>query len=267
MKSSQAAFDLIVAEEVSSQAVYSRKYRKPEWPGASSGATVGIGYDLGQTNAETIRADWQGRVPAPMLDAMIGCSGFTGAAGRSKTAAVKNLIDIPWETAVAVHKECVIPRWEARVAAHLPNTDKLSGDCFGALLSLTFNRGPSFATKGERYREMRAIKAHMQAQNFDKIPAEFRAMKRLWPNLAGLQKRRDREAALFERGIGIAPPKPKPKITAETATAGTIITTGAVAAERAHASGMSIGRAIGIVGMAVALAVVAFIVIKLFKRD
>lgn len=204
MRASQAAFDLIIAEEVTSRATYERKYRRPEWPGASSGATVGIGYDLGQTDKKTIIADWRGRVSETMLAAMVSASGATGAAGRAATARIRSAVDIPWDVAIAVHKERVVPRWEARVIAALPNTDKLSGDSFGALLSLTFNRGPSFGMAGPRYQEMRNIKAHMKAEAFDRIPAEFRAMKRLWPNLAGLRKRRDTEAALFERGLSDA---------------------------------------------------------------
>lgn len=210
MRSSKAAFDLIVGFEVTSRAAYERQYRRPEWPGEQSGPTVGIGYDLGQTDAATIKADWAGRVPQAMLDAMVGCSGRTGAAGKTKTIAVKRLIDIPWETALAVHEECIIPRWEAKVSAALPNTDLLPPDCFGALLSLTFNRGPSFSTAGDRYREMRAIKAHMAAKRFDRIPAEIRAMKRLWPGTLGLLKRRDAEAALFEKWLKAAAPVPEP---------------------------------------------------------
>jgi hypothetical protein len=211
MRSSKAAFDLIVSEEVSSREVYEKKYRKPEWPGASSGATVGIGYDLGQTGKDTIRSDWSGRVAPMMLNAMVSASGATGESGRAMTAKVRNAIDIPWEVAQAVHQECVIPRWEARVAKALPNTDRLSADCFGVLLSLTFNRGPSFSNAGERYKEMRAIKAHMASGNFEAIPDEIRAMKRLWPNLKGLRRRRDREAALFERGLA-ATSIPKPTV-------------------------------------------------------
>lgn len=221
MRSSQAAFDLIVAEEVTSQAVYSRKYRKPEWPGASSGATVGIGYDLGQTAKATVVADWSGRVSDDMLDAMTSACGKTGAAGKTATARVRDKIDIPWDVAIAVHKECVIPRWEAKVASALPNTDKLSPDCFGALLSLTFNRGPSFSTKGERYREMRAIKEHMASEDFQAIPDEFRTMKRLWPDLVGLRKRRDREADLFERGLSKAQ-EPAPASTTTVTAVRTI---------------------------------------------
>ena len=54
---SQAAFDLIVAEEVSSQAAYNARYQRPERPGGQSGITVGIGYDCGYATPERIRAD------------------------------------------------------------------------------------------------------------------------------------------------------------------------------------------------------------------
>lgn len=202
---SDAAFRLIVEEEVSSEQVYTRRYRRPEWPGASSGATVGIGYDLGQTAPETIRADWRGRVSAAMLEAMVSASGYTGEMGRVATARVRHLIDIPWTTAIAVHRECVLPRWEKITRDALPNCHMLSGDSFGALVSLTFNRGPSYSRVGERYREMRAIRAHMQVERFGAIPAEIRSMRRLWPDLIGLQKRRDREAELFRRGLSATP--------------------------------------------------------------
>ena len=215
MRASQAAFDLIVAEEVTSEAVYRRKYRRPEWPGASSGATVAIGYDIGQTPEATVRADWQGRVSESMLEDMLSACGETGAAGKRACARIKNSVDIPWDVALAVHEECVIPRWEAKVISALPNAKKLHPDCFGALLSLTFNRGTSFGNAGERYREMRAIKSHMIAEEYEQIPDEFRAMKRLWPELIGLQKRRDREADLFE--CGLEQPTPKPVVTGTVA--------------------------------------------------
>jgi hypothetical protein len=41
----------------------------------------------------------------------------------------------------------------------------------------------------------------MAARAFTQIPGEIRSMKRLWPDLRGLQVRRDREAALFQKGL------------------------------------------------------------------
>ena len=61
---SQAAIDLIVCEEVSGKEVYERNYRRPEWPGGSSGVTIGIGYDVGAgvSDKAQLWADWRGRI-------------------------------------------------------------------------------------------------------------------------------------------------------------------------------------------------------------
>ena len=85
-------------------------------------------------------------------------------------------------------------------APHFPGWDS-----FGALVSLAYNRGASFSAPGDRYREMRAIHDHMASGRFDKVPDEFRSMKRLWPNMAGLRNRRDHEADLFAKGLAATP--------------------------------------------------------------
>jgi hypothetical protein len=73
---------------------------------------------------------------------------------------------------------------------------------------------------------MRAIRQHMAERRFDRIPDEFRSMKRLWrgKGLDGLLGRRDREAALFETGlkrpaapVAAPAPVPQPQPTASTA--------------------------------------------------
>ena len=93
-----------------------------------------------------------------------------------------------------MHRDKVLPRWVGVVERALPNTDKIGPDCLGALVSLTYNRGASFGKDGERFREMRNIRSHLQGRQYARIPGELRSMKRLWPNLTGLQKRREREA-------------------------------------------------------------------------
>jgi hypothetical protein len=50
-----------------------------------------------------------------------------------------------------------------------------------------------------------AIKNDMDRSDFASIPGEFRSMKRLWPTVPGLQKRREREGRLFERGLARVP--------------------------------------------------------------
>lgn len=198
MKISKAAANLIIEQEVSSKAIYIKKYQRPEWPGASSGVTVGIGYDLGQASPQKIEDDWKGIVDDDMLQVMIGCSGYTGSRGSLKTEQVKNKILITWDQAIKVFEEKDMPSWEAKVAKILPNTNLLTPDQFGVLVSLSYNRGLSFNNSGDRFTEMRAIKAAMTSKQFDKIPAQLRKMKRLWPNLRGLINRREAEAKLFE---------------------------------------------------------------------
>lgn len=211
MRISKAAFDLIVAEEVTDKKTYERKYRQPEWPGGQSGLTIGIGYDVGYATVDRLTKDWSGHIPAAMIGALSQACGVKGEDAKELTAQLKHMADIPWDAAMAVFAQVDVPRWEKVVSDNLPNTDKLSADCFGALVSLAYNRGPSFYKPGPRYAEMRAIKEHMSNGDFEDIPDEIRAMRRLWPTMKGLRDRRDREAALFERGLKVsASPMPAP---------------------------------------------------------
>ncbi|MGE0039143.1 MAG: hypothetical protein AB7S93_26405 [Xanthobacteraceae bacterium] len=231
---SQAAIDLIVREEVSSREVYERNYRRPEWPGGSSGVTIGIGYDVGAgvSGKAQLWADWRGHIPDHMIAVLEPAIGITGERARVLTARLRDRVDVPWDAATAVFEGVDIPRWYAICAKALPNFEKLPPDCRGALVSLAYNRGGSFSKQRDpgdaqdRHREMRAIRQHMVERRFERIPDEFRSMKRLWrgKGLDGLLARRDREAALFETGLrrpatpmaGPAP-VPQPKITASTA--------------------------------------------------
>jgi GH24 family phage-related lysozyme (muramidase) len=118
---------------------------------------------------------------------------------------VKSLSDIviPIEAAMKVYNEVMIPIHTFRTERCFENTAELNDLCMGALVSLVFNRGPGLGAADSR-REMRNIAAHMKARDFAKVPAEIRAMKRIWEGqekLRGLCTRRDREAALFEDGL------------------------------------------------------------------
>lgn len=203
---SQAAFDLIVEFEVTSKAVYEKKYRGPEWPGESSGVTIGIGYDVGQTAENVFRGDWRGVISDPMLNALAQTCGITGPAAKQEVNRLKGSVDISWDQAIQVHTDHVIPRWVGLVQSTLPNTGALNEDCLGALVSLTYNRGAGgYTSPKPRYSEMRAIKACMTARRFAEIPDLIRSMKRLWPHSRGLQDRRDREAQFFEDGLAGMP--------------------------------------------------------------
>jgi uncharacterized protein (TIGR02594 family) len=203
---SDAAFNLIVACEVTSEAVYNKKYRVPDWPGESSGVTIGIGYDVGQTAAATVKGDWQGVIPDTMLNALLQTVGIIGPPAKARADALKGTVDISFDTAIGVHRTKVIPRWVGQVKAALPNTDMLNPDCLGALVSLTFNRGAGgYDSNNPRFAQMRAIKATMVAKNLAPIPQLIRDMKSLWPDSAGLRDRREQEAVLFETGLAKMP--------------------------------------------------------------
>lgn len=195
------AFDLIVEFEVSSEQVYTRKYRSTIWPGGASGVTIGIGYDLGYATRAQLAADFGTALPQETIRALDPALGLTGAAAQQVARRLSGSVDVPWTAAIMVHRGKVIPRWVGLVERSLPNTAALGPDCLGALVSLTYNRGASFAKDGDRFAEMRAIRTHMAARDFGSISGELRSMKRLWPTVPGLQKRREREAVLFERGL------------------------------------------------------------------
>ena len=203
-KPSKRAIDLIVATEVTSQAYYEKKYRKPEWPDGASGVTIAVGYDLGYASEDKIRRDWTGKISDDMVDCLVKYAGLSGEKAHARLAEARGEIDIPWAVAYDVFSNIDMPEWCAKVKQALPNTDKLSEDSFGALVSLAYNRGASFSMADDRHKEMRSIKEHMANEEFDEIPDEFRSMKRLWPNMRGLVDRRESEAKLFEDGLKTA---------------------------------------------------------------
>jgi hypothetical protein len=201
IKSSDRSILLMVTEEDGDQAFYIKFESGFSWPGGASGPTVGEGYDLGYSTAAEIAVDWSPFIDAPRVAILQKAAGKTGSAAKAFVEAHKSSIMITWAESLAQFRGHELPKWEAIVASHLPNTDKLTGDCYGALTSLTYNRGPSFDLPGSRYIEMRNIKAHMAAQRFDLIPNEFLSMRRLWPKGGDLWNRRGHEALLFRDGL------------------------------------------------------------------
>ena len=289
MKISQRAFDFTVAQEVTSKAYYERHYQKPEWPGLSSGPTVGIGYDLGQASRSKIIQDWQGLVPDPMLDVMASCAGHTGKAGKIKTAEVKNKIIVPWSAAMMVFEHRDVPEWVDNVIKFIPAAAKLPPSCLGVLFDLAYNRGNSWSNGGERYAEMRAIKALVQAGNLEAVPAQIKKMKRLWPNTAGLLKRCDGRIALWNYGLlnekaaAVAPAAPNatsvqlkfepapvrvkpPTVTAtQTSTAVIMAGGGAAVAKGLHDAG-TLGSS-SAMAIAIGAAVLAVVVWYVWHRN
>jgi hypothetical protein len=202
IQSSDRSILLMVTEEDGDEGYYLKCEANFSWPGGASGPTVGIGYDCGYETPEQIAADWSPYIDAARVATLKTAAGKTGSAGREFVAEHGKSVTLTWAESLAQFKGHELAKWEAIVRKSLPNTDKLSGDSFGAITSLTYNRGPSFSTPGDRYLEMRNIKAHMAAERFDLIPGEFLAMRRLWPpSTSDLYKRRTHESVLFRDGL------------------------------------------------------------------
>jgi hypothetical protein len=202
----------IIREEDSSENYFKAHYQHPEWPGGASGVTILLGFDLGYTTHDRLDALLKGKIPDAMLAACQSCVGITGTAAHDAMLRVRNAIDLPWSVALDVFLAHDMPLWIATVEKLLPNTTLLPPDCLGMLVSLAYNRGASFNNAGDRYREMRAIKADMATRNFKDIPNQFISMARLWPPNNGVHGRRYREAAIFKAALATAAPPTPPAV-------------------------------------------------------
>jgi len=168
-----------------------------------SGVTIGVGYDLGYHREAWVREDWAGLLPEPTLERLCKACLLKGSSADPANAQLSDVV-ISWEPAERQFLSTTLPRFIAETQNALPATTKLSGDSLGALVSLVFNRGPSFGIPGDRYTEMNAILAHMRSGNHKAVPGEIRKMTRLWegkPGLRGVVLRRELEAQLFELGL------------------------------------------------------------------
>jgi hypothetical protein len=177
---------------------------------------------------------------------------------------VQPFITISWDAAIDVFANRDIPHWTAAVLARVPAASGLTDTCLGVQVSVAYNRGDGgYDMPGDRYTEMRAMKAHIQGKQLGAVPADLRSMKRLWPSVKGLQDRREHEAALWEAGLtmnpspakgvpaalpaapdpallkaGPARTKPPVSTPAQHTTAGAIVASGAAGAAVAHAHGL-----------------------------
>ena len=200
---SEGAIELIMAEEDTSEQYYINHYQHPEWPGGASGVTIAIGYDCGYADAAKIHRDFDGKIPAQMVYSLVSVCGIKSSDAHWAMLGIRNSVRIPWDVALKVFLDNDMPEWINTVETLMPRARELHPDCLGALVSLAYNRGASFNSSGPRDYEMRMIRDHIAAGDFDLVPKEFRSMKRLWPGVADLRNRREHEAVLFERGLSL----------------------------------------------------------------
>lgn len=198
---SKRAFDLIVEFEGLDQPHI--------WPGAASGISLGIGYDLGTVTARQFTGDWTPpNLSQNAIQQLLTAIGLVGAAARAMAHTFAG-IRVTEAAALDVFTRRTLPVFQALTLRTFPGMDQLPPDAQGALVSLVYNRGSSLA--GDRRREMLAIRniIHAAVQIGDihnrlrttlsAIADQVEAMKRLWVNAGvdGLLRRRDAEAALI----------------------------------------------------------------------
>lgn len=192
---SQRGIKLIVRHEITSDAYYRRALSRPIWPGAASGITIGIGYDLGYLSPARFTSDWGGHLEHDSLHRLAAVCGLKGSAARAQLTALADIdIKLPWARSVFAHT--TLPRYARQTRTAFPGVEDLYADVQTALVSLVYNRGASLT--GPSRQEMRAIRAQVATADLTAIADSISAMKRLWEgrNLAGLLRRRDEEAAL-----------------------------------------------------------------------
>ncbi|HTX37867.1 MAG TPA: peptidoglycan-binding protein [Bryobacteraceae bacterium] len=195
------AVAFIGREEVGSRELYDKLACRPAWPGGASGVTIGVGYDLGQQSS--FEDDWSAVLTPAQVAALRPWLQVRGAAASGGPAALKNLT-IPWPAAWQVFLRRTLPDQVRTTRTAFNGWQAMPRLCFGALVSLVYNRGSrmtdSPTAPGDRT-EMRAIRDAVAAGQFAAIPAQLRSMERLWPVGNGLRDRREREAKLFELGL------------------------------------------------------------------
>lgn len=204
MKINPGGLQLILDQEVGGGRKYYDKFcLYPIVPGGKdtqSGVTIGIGWDLGQNGHQGLVEEWQEYLSIEELAKLATVVGLKGDEAKRWLPQMR-AISIPWEKALAQFQEYTIPRYAAMTQRAFPGIEKAPQCVQESLLSLVFNRGTSM--KGPRRIEMIEIRKEIEAGNWSAIPAELRAMKRLWPQNKGLRDRRETEAKHIEAGLSI----------------------------------------------------------------
>ena len=190
-----AGRELIYEFEVGGgKSYYDRFLIRPEWPGAASGVTIGVGYDLGYNSRPVILSDWKMLPTAPRL---ADVSGYKGQSAHAKLSQVRDIL-VKWELAEQVYDTVTVTKFWQVCQRTWPGFDKLRPNAQASLLSLTFNRGDSLI--GERRREMKTIASLSPNRDYQGMSDELRDMVRVWKGSTierAMTRRRNAEADLM----------------------------------------------------------------------
>jgi len=172
---------------------FDRFLSRPTVPPAASGVTVGIGFDCGYNTVAQILRTWA-RLPDGQAQRLSTAAGLTRDRARAILPKLRD-IQIQWGDAEAVFNETTLTDFLDIADQAFPGMAGLHDDAQAVLVSLVFNRGGSM--KGESRREMREVRDLVPKSDYPGMAAAIRRMKRLWPDVPGLLRRREAEARLM----------------------------------------------------------------------
>jgi hypothetical protein len=227
MTPEETSYDRLLKPESPSQIEEALAYREafenpePEEPGFAPERPLPPWQDVVSPAAYSFIVKWEtgGRpyyeqviIAASSLNRLMAAVGFkaTDPGRDAKVVRARELtklladITIGWDVAIVQFDESKMPTLIGQLERALPNLEKLHPHCYGALLSLVFNRGTPFRNPGPRYVEMVEIAKMMKTgtpEAFAKIPDQLRSMARIWGADSGLGQRRKGEADLFALGL------------------------------------------------------------------
>jgi GH24 family phage-related lysozyme (muramidase) len=198
---SRKSIELIIQFEVGGKEYYNRALQKVTWPGGESGATLGIGYDLGYNTEKQFLADWSPSLNLNFVNALRPLCGLKGEKAKSMIKGEVLNVRIPYNIAYDVFVKSSIPRFYKATLEIYPDMIHLNEDTQGALVSMVYNRGNSLA--GDSRVEMKAIVPLVAKQDYHGIAEEIEKSKRLWEQrgMDGLVLRREAEADLIRDSI------------------------------------------------------------------
>lgn len=193
-----AGVSLIVRWEISSPEIYTQKYERPVWPGGASGATIGIGDDLGHQTPYTIGASW---AEHSHLDRLLPAAGVIGQPAKQLVSTMRD-VRTPFPLAQQVFASATLPRYHGLTRrTFAKGWDALIPAAQDSLVSTVYNRGASMA--GARRAEMRVLRdTCVPAADYSCMAQQYRSMCRLWkgtPNGVGLCARYEDTARMVER--------------------------------------------------------------------
>lgn len=194
---SHGSFAMIAAFEGGGFQYYLKYLSKPSVPSATSGVTIGLGYDVHYQRDE-LEAYWAGILTPSQIARLKKVAPYVGKIAYGWLQTISD-IRIDYMDAMRVLALNLSRYTTLTISTFDLGKDgkPLTRDQLGVLTSIVFNRGSSLS--GERRKEMRDIKTHIAQGKLELVADDIRSMSRLWQNSSpGLVRRRAVEARLWE---------------------------------------------------------------------